>query len=139
MITRSLLSSSPPSYHSNVIIIIYQVRGIWGGILKSSVENETDFFAAGAGSMDVVRLIEEVKLYCCIRFCICVCVLYWYLNLYLYLLDPWMLFASLIIKLMTVMMIKVVIILIINMIMMRIFMVMIIIINMMIIMKIMIR
>ena len=61
-------------------MIIIQVRGIWGGILKSSVENETDFFAAGAGSMDVVRLIEEVKLYSCIRFCICI--LYWYLYLY---------------------------------------------------------
>jgi len=41
--------------------VVEKVRGIWSGILKSSVENETDFFAAGAGSMDVVRLIEEVK------------------------------------------------------------------------------
>ena len=48
--------------------MIIQVRGIWSGILKSSVENETDFFAAGAGSMDVVRLIEEVIL------CICICI-----------------------------------------------------------------
>ena len=46
---------------THIMVLIIQVRGIWSGILKSSVENETDFFAAGAGSMDVVRLIEEVK------------------------------------------------------------------------------
>ena len=45
----------------HIMVLMIQVRGIWSGILKSSVENETDFFAAGAGSMDVVRLIEEVK------------------------------------------------------------------------------
>merc|ERR1711971_856473 len=46
---------------SDEAAVVEKVRGIWSGILKSSVENETDFFAAGAGSMDVVRLIEEVK------------------------------------------------------------------------------
>merc|ERR1719228_3122923 len=40
---------------------VEKVRSVWAGILKSSVEDDTDFFAAGAGSMDVVRLIEEVK------------------------------------------------------------------------------
>merc|ERR1711887_11817 len=39
----------------------FSTAGFGMGILNSSVENETDFFAAGAGSMDVVRLIEEVK------------------------------------------------------------------------------
>jgi len=38
-----------------------KVKEIWEGILKCSVEDDTDFFAAGAGSMDVVRLVEEVK------------------------------------------------------------------------------
>merc|ERR1739838_203758 len=39
-------------------------RNVWSGILKSSIEGDTDFFGAGAGSMDVVRLIEEVKELC---------------------------------------------------------------------------
>lgn len=37
------------------------LRNIWESILKVSVTDETDFFACGAGSMDVVRLVEEVK------------------------------------------------------------------------------
>lgn len=37
------------------------LRNIWHAILKTNIEAETDFFASGAGSMDVVRLIEEVK------------------------------------------------------------------------------
>lgn len=37
------------------------LKRIWQAILKTNVEAETDFFASGAGSMDVVRLIEEVK------------------------------------------------------------------------------
>ncbi|XP_053675989.1 cytosolic 10-formyltetrahydrofolate dehydrogenase [Anopheles nili] len=37
------------------------LRGIWKSILKVEIEPETDFFACGAGSMDVVRLVEEVK------------------------------------------------------------------------------
>ncbi|XP_067620438.1 cytosolic 10-formyltetrahydrofolate dehydrogenase isoform X2 [Eurosta solidaginis] len=37
------------------------LRGIWNSILKAPIEAETDFFAAGAGSMDVVRLVEECK------------------------------------------------------------------------------
>lgn len=37
------------------------VRGVWKAILRIEVEQETDFFASGAGSMDVVRLVEEVK------------------------------------------------------------------------------
>jgi formyltetrahydrofolate dehydrogenase len=44
---------------------VEKVRAVWAAILKTSVENDTDFFGAGAGSMDVVRLIEEVViLYC---------------------------------------------------------------------------
>ena len=41
-----------------------KVRAVWAGILKAAVEDDTDFFGAGAGSMDVVRLIEEVKEVC---------------------------------------------------------------------------
>ncbi|XP_011190556.2 cytosolic 10-formyltetrahydrofolate dehydrogenase [Zeugodacus cucurbitae] len=37
------------------------LRGVWNSILKAPIEAETDFFAAGAGSMDVVRLVEECK------------------------------------------------------------------------------
>ncbi|KAH8352017.1 hypothetical protein KR084_001300, partial [Drosophila pseudotakahashii] len=37
------------------------LAGIWTAILKADIEPSTDFFAAGAGSMDVVRLVEEVK------------------------------------------------------------------------------
>ena len=41
--------------------MVDSVRKVWSGILKIGVEEDTDFFGAGAGSMDVVRLIEEVK------------------------------------------------------------------------------
>jgi len=41
--------------------VVEGIRKIWTGILKISIEDDTDFFGAGAGSMDVVRLIEEVK------------------------------------------------------------------------------
>ena len=41
--------------------MVESVRKVWSGILKIGVEEDTDFFGAGAGSMDVVRLIEEVK------------------------------------------------------------------------------
>lgn len=34
---------------------------MWNAILKVEITDEVDFFACGAGSMDVVRLIEEVK------------------------------------------------------------------------------
>lgn len=34
---------------------------IWENILKIDVDDSTDFFASGAGSMDVVRLVEEIK------------------------------------------------------------------------------
>lgn len=37
------------------------IRTIWHSILNIEIEDETDFFASGAGSMDVVRLVEEVK------------------------------------------------------------------------------
>ncbi|XP_043223831.1 cytosolic 10-formyltetrahydrofolate dehydrogenase-like isoform X1 [Amphibalanus amphitrite] len=38
------------------------LRKTWADILKIDVSDETDFFVAGAGSMDVVRLLEEVKM-----------------------------------------------------------------------------
>lgn len=37
------------------------LRGVWEAILRIDIEDETDFFASGAASMDVVRLVEEVK------------------------------------------------------------------------------
>lgn len=43
------------------------IRLIWESILKCTVGSETDFFASGAGSMDVVRLIEEVKDTCSVH------------------------------------------------------------------------
>uniref|UniRef100_A0AAV2IQM8 Carrier domain-containing protein n=1 Tax=Knipowitschia caucasica TaxID=637954 RepID=A0AAV2IQM8_KNICA len=43
-----------------------QIRLIWKGILSNvaAVEDSTDFFKSGAASMDVVRLVEEVKQMC---------------------------------------------------------------------------
>lgn len=40
---------------------IENARDIWRAILRSDIEDGTDFFELGAGSMDVVRLVEEVK------------------------------------------------------------------------------
>ncbi|CAG9791381.1 unnamed protein product [Diatraea saccharalis] len=37
------------------------VRDIWKAILRIDISDDTDFFSSGAGSMDVVRLIEEIK------------------------------------------------------------------------------
>ncbi|XP_044578164.1 cytosolic 10-formyltetrahydrofolate dehydrogenase isoform X1 [Cotesia glomerata] len=42
-------------------INVESIRQIWKSILNVEVDNDTDFFACGAGSMDVVRLVEEVK------------------------------------------------------------------------------
>ncbi|KAJ0023319.1 hypothetical protein NQD34_003218 [Periophthalmus magnuspinnatus] len=41
-----------------------QMRAVWQSILTnvSQVQDSTDFFKSGAASMDVVRLVEEVKL-----------------------------------------------------------------------------
>uniref|UniRef100_A0A3Q0QS14 10-formyltetrahydrofolate dehydrogenase n=1 Tax=Amphilophus citrinellus TaxID=61819 RepID=A0A3Q0QS14_AMPCI len=41
-----------------------QMRAVWQSILTnvSQIEGSTDFFKSGAASMDVVRLVEEVKL-----------------------------------------------------------------------------
>ncbi|XP_040262756.1 cytosolic 10-formyltetrahydrofolate dehydrogenase isoform X2 [Bufo bufo] len=43
-----------------------EMRAAWKRILTnvSQIEDSTDFFKAGAASMDVVRLVEEVKLKC---------------------------------------------------------------------------
>ena len=41
--------------------MVDRIKKVWAGILKIEIEDDTDFFGAGAGSMDVVRLIEEVK------------------------------------------------------------------------------
>ncbi|XP_061639774.1 cytosolic 10-formyltetrahydrofolate dehydrogenase isoform X1 [Phyllopteryx taeniolatus] len=41
-----------------------QIKSVWQSILTnvSQIEDSTDFFKSGAASMDVVRLVEEVKL-----------------------------------------------------------------------------
>ncbi|XP_068163017.1 mitochondrial 10-formyltetrahydrofolate dehydrogenase [Antennarius striatus] len=43
-----------------------EIRNIWKGILSNvpAIEDATDFFKSGAASMDVVRLVEEVKQKC---------------------------------------------------------------------------
>lgn len=41
--------------------LLQKVKDAWNNILSVETEEETDFFASGAGSMDVVRLVEEVK------------------------------------------------------------------------------
>ena len=38
-----------------------ELRAVWNSILKIETVDETDFFGAGAGSMNVVQLVEEVK------------------------------------------------------------------------------
>ena len=39
-----------------------KVRSIWSGILSGqAIEEHTDFFKSGAGSMDVTRLLEEIR------------------------------------------------------------------------------
>ncbi|XP_023668374.2 mitochondrial 10-formyltetrahydrofolate dehydrogenase [Paramormyrops kingsleyae] len=43
-----------------------EIRVIWKGILSNvpTIEDTTDFFKSGAASMDVVRLVEEIKQKC---------------------------------------------------------------------------
>ncbi|XP_029020099.1 mitochondrial 10-formyltetrahydrofolate dehydrogenase isoform X2 [Betta splendens] len=43
-----------------------EIRNIWKGILSNVpvIEDTTDFFKSGAASMDVVRLVEEIKQRC---------------------------------------------------------------------------
>ncbi|KAL3853603.1 hypothetical protein ACJMK2_017137 [Sinanodonta woodiana] len=44
--------------------MIKDLKVVWNGILNINIDNLTDFFKSGAGSMDVVRLVEEVKQKC---------------------------------------------------------------------------
>lgn len=44
--------------------IIANLKEIWKAILNIDIDENTDFFKAGAGSMDVVRLVEEIKEKC---------------------------------------------------------------------------
>ncbi|KAH9525845.1 Cytosolic 10-formyltetrahydrofolate dehydrogenase [Bulinus truncatus] len=37
------------------------LKTIWKGILSTEIDSSLDFFKAGAGSMDVIRLVEEIK------------------------------------------------------------------------------
>lgn len=41
-----------------------EIENIWKGILNIDITDTTDFFRSGAGSMDVTRLIEEIKEKC---------------------------------------------------------------------------
>lgn len=41
--------------------LMENIRNIWLAILRIEIEEATDFFESGGGSMDVVRLIEEIK------------------------------------------------------------------------------
>ncbi|XP_031571747.1 cytosolic 10-formyltetrahydrofolate dehydrogenase-like isoform X1 [Actinia tenebrosa] len=46
-------------------VIMEKIKTIWSGILANpDINDETDFFKAGAGSMDVARLVEELKQKC---------------------------------------------------------------------------
>uniref|UniRef100_A0A8D0DQ36 10-formyltetrahydrofolate dehydrogenase n=1 Tax=Salvator merianae TaxID=96440 RepID=A0A8D0DQ36_SALMN len=47
-------------------IMANEIKSIWKGILSNvaAIEDATDFFKAGASSMDVVRMIEEIKQKC---------------------------------------------------------------------------
>lgn len=48
-------------------LIEEKLKEIWVGILANpDIGEETDFFKAGAGSMDVARLVEEVKQKCAV-------------------------------------------------------------------------
>ncbi|XP_052752102.1 cytosolic 10-formyltetrahydrofolate dehydrogenase [Galleria mellonella] len=40
---------------------VESARDIWKAILRIDIDEDTDFFESGAGSMDVVRLVEEIK------------------------------------------------------------------------------
>ncbi|XP_069694431.1 cytosolic 10-formyltetrahydrofolate dehydrogenase [Periplaneta americana] len=42
-------------------LIVSALKSVWKGILNIEVQESTDFFSTGAGSMDVVRLVEEIK------------------------------------------------------------------------------
>lgn len=42
-------------------VFVEGARDIWKAILRIDIEDDTDFFTSGAGSMDVVRLVEEIK------------------------------------------------------------------------------
>lgn len=42
-------------------VIDDHLKNIWQSILNTTIESQTNFLTSGAGSMDVVRLVEEVK------------------------------------------------------------------------------
>lgn len=67
MIKASLYGSAeankpPLVFNNDELDIQEKIRKVWQSILPvDGVTKSTDFFASGAGSMDVVRLVEEVK------------------------------------------------------------------------------
>lgn len=49
------------TYTNDELTLIDSIKNSWESILSIEIEEDTDFFASGAGSMDVVRLIEATK------------------------------------------------------------------------------
>ncbi|XP_077495034.1 cytosolic 10-formyltetrahydrofolate dehydrogenase [Amblyomma americanum] len=47
--------------------LVEKIRGIWKGILRRDVDDDTDLFECGAGSMDVTRLVEEARDACALE------------------------------------------------------------------------
>lgn len=43
-----------------------KLQAAWSGILNKEIEDDTDFFKSGAGSMDVVRSVISLNLQICI-------------------------------------------------------------------------
>lgn len=48
-----------------------QARNIWRGILNVEVDDSTDLFECGAGSMDVVRYLLGLVVHCTLIFAFC--------------------------------------------------------------------
>lgn len=48
-------------YNEDETAMIDILKTVWKSILRVDIEGGTDFFKCGAGSMDVARLVEEVK------------------------------------------------------------------------------
>ncbi len=51
------------SFSTNICCVdnYHLFQDIWKGILSVDIVDDTDFFKSGAGSMDIARLVEEVR------------------------------------------------------------------------------
>jgi formyltetrahydrofolate dehydrogenase len=54
-------ATQTPNARHPIQTLFKTLSKVWNEILKIDIADDTDFFATGAGSMDVVRLVEEVK------------------------------------------------------------------------------